>query len=349
MARCGGCGVWGAVPVGCGRLACASCQGDLSHRRGDRLWERIGGAPMIGWVATVPPELAALWGWRAAARARVAFVALLERLYLEVALWDGLRGATRSRRHHTELALAIGAAIHPEGDERPGQWQPHIHAEISALCVADREHIRELPIVLAERRLAQLRRWWGAWLATEAEALGLPPRAVERANVHVSFRREPEKVRHRCRYDWRTFPGWEAGPDADGKRGALTPRRYGLAAPRADRLVELGALERWRAAAAGLAEPPEPPKCRAPAGETPEGEIIECGHIIEDRPQFWSGSRLMIEGRTGRDGIAWCVCELRPDHEGGAHGRGRGRDRPPPGGGFRCRLAQHAQGTFTGR
>jgi hypothetical protein len=291
---------------------------------------------MVGWVATVPPEISARWGWRAAGRAREAFVALLQRLYLEVALWDGLRGAARRRRHHVDLALAIGAAIHPEGDHNPGRWSPHIHAEISALCIADREDIREIPIMLSERRLAQLRRWWGAWLAGEAKALGVSPRAEETANVHISYRKTPDKVRHRCRYDWRTFPSWEAGPDAEGRRQALTPRRYGLASPRADRLVDLGALERWRAAAAGLREPPEPAKCRAPVDELPDGTVIECGEVLEDRPQFWSGSRTLIEGRTGRDGIAWCCVELRADpHEAGAHGG----DRAPPGGGFRCKLS----------
>lgn len=321
ISRCGGCGTVGAVPVGCETLACASCQAVVSHRRGDRLYTSVGGVPLIGWVATVPPELAAALDWRGAARMRAAFVALLQRLYLEVARWDGLRGSSRQLERlgaDGELAIGVGAAIHPEGDERPGEWRPHVHAEIPALAVADRRRLRELPVKLAPHRLALAKRWWMEWMKAEADAQGVALKPESQANLHLSFRRKPEEVRHRCRYDWRSFPAWAAGPEVPGRRGAQSPRRYGLLAPRADRLAELGPLERWREALRAPPDEHEAPRCRAPVGEGPDGRPIACGCELEGRPEWWAGSKMLIELRIAAEGapVWWHCPTLEPPDDG---------------------------------
>lgn len=326
MQRCGGCGVSVAIPVGCERLDCDSCQGATSSRRGRRLFDTIGGAAaVIGWTFTAPPELCAVWGWQGAERMRKAAFDVLATVYARLALTDGLRNNSSPRRlvKHQTLHIGGGAAIHPEGDKRPGQWRPHVHLQIPALAIADGRLIRELPVNLPKHWLAEVRKRWGAWLAEEAELLNVEPRDVDTANVHVLFRRGAGPIGHRCRYDWRTFPAWAAGPDSYSKESALRPRRLGLLSPRADKLVELEPLLRWREALLPDQEEAKPARCPAPV-YGPAGEVVgSCGCELEGRPEYVGGPRHHHEAAARASGLPiwWWVAQVGDEDIGSGGGK----------------------------
>jgi hypothetical protein len=317
MLGCGACGQSYAIPVGCGRLRCASCSAEIANKRAERKFNLFGGdgIPWGCWVFTLPREIAQSIGLNGARELRRRVSAFVEDYYRE--RWQVITGSV--------------IAVHPESDhkDRKGQWRPHFHVIVPLLGLHVEAGLRQAPSFLSGRELEQIKTRWSVVLQRAAHQLGIT--STIKVNLHYKYlqggesadkattkkrRRAMERARiaklHRLRYDLRPFPAWSAGPA--GKTRLLSPSSFGLLSGRADKLVgetRLEDLAQWREAAQGpeLEEPVS--KCDRKV----DGVI--CGCELEPLGVAL-GARWRIEERY--PGVRWRVGRL-----------GDEEDRPPPG------------------
>jgi len=115
-------------------------------------------------------------------------------------------------------AVRLGgiSVMHPEGDERPGFWAPHINiifgiaGELDATGDVIRGRYHVPPAALDD-----LRDRWARVLAS----LGWEPKCDPQ--VFYEFRTEPNHKRHAVRYFCRSFPMWKGWTQRVGYWGLL--------------------------------------------------------------------------------------------------------------------------------
>jgi hypothetical protein len=118
-------------------------------------------------------------------------------------------GGEADRRRHPGWMVAGVDCWHPEGDEEPGVWKPHIHMEVpNVVWHRERGTWKTLKLMVSKDELLDLHRRWGEVLC---RVLGWDGE-LESGGVDYKWRsaKKPWEVKHRVRYDFRHFPAWEA-------------------------------------------------------------------------------------------------------------------------------------------
>lgn len=118
-------------------------------------------------------------------------------------------GFEADRRRHPGWMVAGVDCWHPEGDSAPGVWSPHIHMEVPNLVWhRGRRSWKTLRLMVSKEALLDLHRRWGEVLRRVLGWKG----GLESAVVDYAWRssKQPFKVAHRIKYDFRHFPAWEA-------------------------------------------------------------------------------------------------------------------------------------------
>lgn len=321
MFGCGACGQSYAIPVGCGRLSCWSCEADVASKRAERKFNLIGGdgVHLGAFVFTLPYIIGQQLGADGAKELRKRIANLLEVYYLE--RWGGLTGSI--------------IALHPEGDNRRGKWQPHYHAVVPLLGMDSAGKLSALPHFLVDAELDAFKLRWLGMLRQVARELGCSEDQVNglKVNLHYSYidggdspdegRRDRARAKklHRLRYDLRPFPAWSAG-DLNRTR-LLSPSSFGLLSGRADKLAgpdRMEALSLWRECLQGpeLVEPESTCTARVDGG-------VVCGCTLTPLGMA-AGPTWRVEERF--PGVVWRTKTLGDQVKGVAKKRGRA---PPRG------------------
>jgi hypothetical protein len=280
----------------CKLLDCATCQKAKSDARGLALYRRFAGMGTGHWVFTVPREWHPHLGLEALFELRRRIVEVLTAWTYD--LTDGVRGWL--------------VMLHPEGDERPGVWEPHFHVFSPLLAVdVTSGEVMEVdqgwrigPGYITPGDLDDLKSRWALVLHELAEAGGWETPGV---NLHYSFETDPTRILHHIAYDCRSFPGWNAGDLAEW---AQRVGEFGLASPHYKGVDSTGhAL--WRALVA--------PGALGPA-ERPEQEDADRGVVcpccLSSLEVISVGDEHEFHGLMMRGGVP-----MVPAHRGGA---------PPP-------------------
>jgi len=101
-----------------------------------------------------------------------------------------------------DVQLGGLAVYHPEGDQSPGVWSPHLNIVVPLRALTSSGRYRVGRWLLPEAAIADLHGLWSealrpwGWLGT--------------AVCHYSARTKPEHRRHNARYVMRHFVGWQA-------------------------------------------------------------------------------------------------------------------------------------------
>lgn len=291
---CGACGQSYAIPVGCGRLRCASCAPDIASKRAERKFNLFGGdgVPLGCWVFTLPRQIGQAVGVNGARELRRRVAAFIE-LYYRVR-WGVITGSV--------------IAVHPESDSRLGEWRPHFHVIVPLLGLEVSAGLKAAPSYLAAGEMERVKTAWAMELGRAIVELKISEDV--RVNLHYKYlqggevsdtaptkkrARALEKARiaklHRLRYDLRPFPEWSAGEL--GKTRLLSPSSYGLLSGRADKTVgeaRLADLAQWREVTQGpeLEQPVSRCTAQVDGGACgcelePLGVAVGCRWRIEER------------------------------------------------------------------
>ena len=113
--------------IPCAQLDCRTCEDVVRRRRGRALYRRIGGVDLAAFVLTCPASWHGRMGprWVRAMRKAAAGV---------VQDWA---------RDEWDLLVGVHTYVHPEGDETPGVWLPHVHLQMPLLGLYTDRSYRE--------------------------------------------------------------------------------------------------------------------------------------------------------------------------------------------------------------
>ena len=220
VGKCGGCSRISMRVLGCRKLDCRTCAGDVGRRRARAVVQRMGAAQrwhaiVFGLPRSVTDQAGVTVnpGWQAAltvprvAKLRKAVGALL--LAWSVA-YRGGRSGWVVHTHPCGDRDVPAPVTGPKGRKTDSdEWGPHFHA--LGPCVVSPEQTR-VPRACAGKvepgALDALRRAWGTVLDRFADDHGLP---VAVSVVHLRFIAKRGKMAFRATYDGRSFPTWAAG------------------------------------------------------------------------------------------------------------------------------------------
>ncbi|MCP4244587.1 MAG: hypothetical protein GY772_28940 [bacterium] len=233
------------APQTCDTNDCRTCEPRVRSKRGERAYERYGGAGIAGAVFTLPDDWCEQLTPHRVRGLRRELAKMIVSWWQARGLLVGLRIAAHpcgdichacgwSPRGDQEGLGALGAC--PNCGE-PARWRPHFHVTWPLVGLRAPNHrphwspgdVVRLPAFMDKSEIESLRAWWRRLLVRISEVRGAPEPPPE-VVIHYAYKHahEREKVQHRLSYDLRPFPSWSAG---DGWGTLARATSHGLLAP----------------------------------------------------------------------------------------------------------------------